>query len=51
MSYNIYSSDNFDKELKKLAKKYHSVRADLKMLSDILKLKPQQGDPLGKDCY
>jgi hypothetical protein len=51
VSYNIYSSDNFDKELKKLAKKYHSVKADVKMLSDLLKLEPQQGEPLGKDCY
>jgi len=51
MSYNIYSSDNFDKELKKLAKKYHSVRADIKTLSDLLKLDPLQGEPLGKDCY
>jgi hypothetical protein len=51
MSYNIYSSENFDKELKKLAKKYHSVRADIKTLSDLLKLEPLQGEPLGKDCY
>ena len=51
MSYNIYTTDNFDKELKKLAKKYASVKADLKALAISLKENPLQGSPLGKDCY
>jgi len=51
MSYNIYSSDFFDKELKKLAKKYPSIKTDLKTFSDSLKKDPFQGKPLGKDCY
>jgi hypothetical protein len=51
MSYNIYPTDNFEKELKKLAKKYRSVKSDIKNLSDLLKQEPLQGEPLGKDCY
>jgi mRNA-degrading endonuclease RelE of RelBE toxin-antitoxin system len=51
MSYNIYTTDNFDKELKKLAKKHRSTKTDILALSNSLKEDPQQGDPLGKDCY
>jgi mRNA-degrading endonuclease RelE of RelBE toxin-antitoxin system len=51
MNYNVYTSENFDKELKRLAKKYHSIKSDIKNLSDLLKQEPLQGEPLGKDCY
>ncbi|HEX3006061.1 MAG TPA: type II toxin-antitoxin system RelE/ParE family toxin [Bacteroidales bacterium] len=51
MSYDIYTSDNFDKELKKLARKYPSLKADFNALIDSLKVNPKQGEPLGKDCY
>jgi mRNA-degrading endonuclease RelE of RelBE toxin-antitoxin system len=51
MSFNIYATDFFDKELKKLSKKYPSVKNDYKDLVDSLKKEPKQGDPLGKDCY
>ena len=51
MSYNIYTTDFFDKELKKLSKKYPSVKNDYKTLVDSLKEDPKQGQPLGKDCY
>jgi mRNA-degrading endonuclease RelE of RelBE toxin-antitoxin system len=51
MSYNVYTSDHFDKELKKLAKKYPSLKSDFKFMVDSLKDKPTQGQPLGKDCF
>ena len=51
MSFNVYSTDFFDRELKKLLKKYPSVKADFKTLVDSLKEDPKQGQPLGKDCY
>ena len=51
MSFNIYTTDFFDKELKKLSKKYPSVKNDYKNLVDTLKEDPRQGQPLGKDCY
>ncbi len=51
MSFNIYTTDFFDKELKKLAKKYPSIKNDYKALIDSLKEEPKQGQALGKDCY
>ena len=51
MSYNIYTTDNFERELKKLAKKYSSIKNDFKSLLNSLKENPKQGQPLGKDCY
>jgi mRNA-degrading endonuclease RelE of RelBE toxin-antitoxin system len=51
MSFNVYTTDFFDKELKKLSKKYPSVKNDYKALVDSLKEEPKQGQPLGKDCY
>jgi len=51
MNFNIYTTDFFDKELKKLSKKYPSLKNDYKTLIDSLKKEPKQGQPLGKDCY
>jgi hypothetical protein len=51
MSFNIYTTDFFDNELKKLAKKYPSLKYDYKVLVDSLKELPKQGQALGKDCY
>ncbi len=51
MSFNVYTTDFFDKELKKLSKKYPSVKNDYKSLVNSLKEEPKQGEPLGKDCY
>lgn len=51
MSFNVYTTDYFDKELKRLSKKYSSVKYDYKALVDSLKEEPKQGQPLGKDCY
>jgi len=51
MSFNVYTTDFFDKELKKLSRKYPSVKFDYKALVDSLKKEPRQGQPLGKDCY
>ncbi|MBI4646831.1 MAG: type II toxin-antitoxin system RelE/ParE family toxin [Bacteroidia bacterium] len=51
MSYNIYTTNSFERELKSLAKKYHSIKNDVKNFSLSLKENPMQGEPLGKDCY
>jgi mRNA-degrading endonuclease RelE of RelBE toxin-antitoxin system len=51
MSFNIYTTDFFDKELKRLSRKYPSVKKDFINLIDLLKEDPMQGQPLGKDCY
>jgi len=51
MSFNVYTTDFFDKELKKLARKYPSVKNEYKVLVYSLKEEPKQGQPLGKDCF
>ncbi|WP_295671748.1 type II toxin-antitoxin system RelE/ParE family toxin [uncultured Mucilaginibacter sp.] len=51
MSYDIITIPNFDRELKKLSKKYHSIKDDLTALIKSLKQNPLQGESLGKDCY
>jgi mRNA-degrading endonuclease RelE of RelBE toxin-antitoxin system len=42
---------HFDRELKRLLKKYPSIGQDLKLLLESLETNPTQGDALGKDCY
>jgi mRNA-degrading endonuclease RelE of RelBE toxin-antitoxin system len=51
MSFDIYTTGFFEKELKRLAKKYPSLKTDFKSLVKSLKENPQHGQPLGKDCY
>lgn len=51
MSYNIVAVPTFRKELKKLAKKYPSLKSDLVFLFETLEENPIQGTSLGKNCY
>lgn len=51
MSYNILTIPPFDKQLKRLAKKYPSLKSDFSALLEILESKPNQGTALGKNCY
>jgi mRNA-degrading endonuclease RelE of RelBE toxin-antitoxin system len=51
MSYNIIAVPAFRKELKKLAKKYISLKTDLESLFQTLEENPEQGISLGKNCY
>ena len=51
MSFNVFTTDFFDKELKRLSQKYPSVKNDFKALVDSLKEDPKKGQPLGKDCH
>ena len=51
MSFEVSASPNFDRELKRLAKKYPSMKADLLELVESLINNPFQGENLGKDCY
>lgn len=48
MSYKIIALPVFQKELKKLSKKYASLKNDLAILFDSLEKKPIQGTALGK---
>ena len=51
MSFNIVPTRAFLKKLKKLYKKYPSIKSDVKELGLSLTENPFQGDALGKDCY
>ena len=51
MSYSIIAVPTFRKELKKLAKKYPSLKSDLAVLFESLEENPIQGTSLGKNCY
>ena len=51
MSYNVIAVPTFSKELKRLAKKYNSLKADLAVLFESLEENPIQGTALGRNCY
>lgn len=51
MSYSVIPIPLFEKEAKRLAKKYPSLKKDLTTLVQSLKENPQQGIPLGGGCY
>ena len=45
------SVQSFEKEVKRLARKYPSLSKDLEKLIDILEIEPFTGTPLGRNCY
>ena len=51
MNYKIIPTPNFQKEFKKLSKKYPSLKADLIELTHSLLEHPVQGDEVFKNCY
>jgi hypothetical protein len=51
MSYNIIPTGNFSKEVKRLARKYNSLKNDLLKLRDELQANPQSGVHLGNNIY
>jgi mRNA-degrading endonuclease RelE of RelBE toxin-antitoxin system len=51
MSYNILTIPPFDRQLKRLAKKYPSLKKDFATLLSNLQTEPHQGTSLGNNCY
>ena len=51
MSYDISAIPNFKRELKKLAKKFPSLKDDFARLIKSLEEDPEQGKALGNNCY
>ncbi|TAE33518.1 MAG: hypothetical protein EAZ91_02600 [Cytophagales bacterium] len=51
MNYNVETIPTFDRQLKRLAKKFLSLKTDLKELTDSLAETPTQGTSLGNNCY
>lgn len=51
MSYNFLTTDSFEKEIKRLGKKYNSLKSDLLKLKNELIINPEAGTSLGNDCF
>jgi len=51
MSFNVKTIPKFERELKRLAKKYGSLKNEYIELVQSLREKPSQGTPLGNNCY
>ncbi|MFN8437341.1 MAG: type II toxin-antitoxin system RelE/ParE family toxin [Cytophagales bacterium] len=51
MSYSVKSIEVFEKQVKRLSKKYASLKNELLELVQKLKENPEQGTPIGKNCF
>ena len=51
MNYKVETTPPFEKQAKKLAKKYPSLKNDLLQLIESLETTPTQGTPLGHNFY
>jgi mRNA-degrading endonuclease RelE of RelBE toxin-antitoxin system len=51
MSFDVRTIPAFEKDAKKLAKKYSSLKSDLRLLIQSLEENPEQGISLGNDFY
>ena len=51
MNYNLFPTHRFEKELKRLVKKYPSLKSEFILLIKSLSLNPKSGIFIGKDCY
>ena len=51
MSYKIKTIAVFEKQAKRLIKKYESLKKELLELVQILKENPEQGKAIGKNCF
>ncbi|WP_257666748.1 type II toxin-antitoxin system RelE/ParE family toxin [Parapedobacter tibetensis] len=51
MKFNIHTIAYFDKQFKRLTKKYPSLKVEFLSLVDTLKNNPTTGTPIGNDCY
>ena len=51
MRYNVKSISVFEKQAKRLIKKYTFLKKELLELIQELKDNPEQGSPIGKNCF
>ena len=51
MNYKVLTIPPFDKQFKKLLKKYPSIKIEVADLISELKTTPNKGTALGNDCY
>ena len=51
MNYSLIAVPNFKKELKRLIKKYDSLKDEITVIFEQLEATPSLGTPIGKNCY
>jgi hypothetical protein len=51
MSYSVLTISPFDKQIKRLAKKYPSIKIEFAELIENLEQEPEQGTALGNNCF
>ena len=51
MNYEVFTIREFDKQLKRLIKKYPSIKSEIHQLAETLKTDPKQGNSLKYGCY
>lgn len=51
MNYKVKTIPNFDKSIKRLVKKFPSLKSEFIALVNNLESTPEQGTPIGNDCY
>lgn len=51
MSYNVETSDSFERQAKSLFKRYKSLKGEISRLVDMLADEPNTGTAIGKSCY
>ena len=51
MKYNVLSISPFDRQLKRLSRKFPSLKAEYAALIEELEDNPQKGMPLGNNCF
>ncbi|TNF41805.1 MAG: hypothetical protein EP310_06805 [Bacteroidetes bacterium] len=51
MNYNVIATHRFEKEIKRLVKKYPSLKTEFSLLIHQLKQSPKKGINIGNNCY
>lgn len=51
MNFEVIATPRFRQDIKKLAKKYVSLKAEFSVLLESLAVDPKQGTPIGNECY
>jgi len=51
MNYSVFTTDNFEKEAKRLIKKYASLKSEIAVLINDLQNNPTQGDHVNSNVY
>jgi mRNA-degrading endonuclease RelE of RelBE toxin-antitoxin system len=51
MNFKVIAIDRFEKDIKRLVKKYPSLKKEYIVLVEILKINPYQGTAIGNQCF